>query len=110
MRGSPRAATVLLNSSSAIASADAPIENKDPTSTKFEALMDGLGFRGVIEKEHTFVGVRDRAGLGHPLAATDNAGNRCRVVGSLYGGRVINSSARLKPACGGGASLRIRSL
>jgi hypothetical protein len=29
---------------------------------------------------HILVGARARARLGHPLAATDDAGDRCRVV------------------------------
>jgi hypothetical protein len=37
--------------------------------------MGGSDFRGVIEKKHTFVRTRDRAGLGHPppptMLATD---------------------------------------
>jgi hypothetical protein len=59
--------------------------------------MDGLGFRGVIEEEHTLVGTRDRARPRHPLTTADDAGAEAEWCESLYGGLLISSSARLKP-------------
>ena len=43
-------------------------------------LMDGLGFGGVIQEQHTFVCTRNRARLRHSLATADDAGNRCRMM------------------------------
>jgi hypothetical protein len=43
-------------------------------------LMGGLGFRGVIKEQHTFVRTRNRTGFRHSLATADDAGNRCGMM------------------------------
>jgi hypothetical protein len=59
------------------------LADEDPTSTKFLALMGGLGFRGISQKKHILVGARAHARPGNPQATTDDVGNRCRLLGLL---------------------------